>query len=91
MAEKTPVNPVQPKTPPGERLRNIVKAPQQPAKLKDLPPQAAEDLLQSVGFPPGNGRVAQGGWSGETKVAKRDLEQLLMDAAAEAEAQQGGK
>jgi len=71
-------------------LLKPVAAPVVP-KLKDLPADAAEDLLKSSGFPAGTGRIAQAGWSGNTEVTRKGIGQLLSDAQAEAEAQQGGK
>lgn len=58
-------------------------------KLKDLPADAAEDLLKKSGFPTGTGRIAQAGWSGNTPVTKEGIARLKADAEAEAEAQQG--
>lgn len=58
-------------------------------KLKELPPDAAEDLLKKSGFPTGSGRIAQAGWTGNTPVTKDGIARLKADAEAEAESQQG--
>lgn len=74
---------------PKSKLTTILNASKEapPITVSDIPVEALDEILESVGFPKKSGKNMQTGWPRTTRLDKRTLQDFAAGAATESDPQ----